>query len=220
MDLLDRVLEAGRDLLARVDAALITGGAPSDHPVWPLARTVGALPGQAAEALAAVRPEPLLGCAARLRSLAQRYSHQRAILLVVAESGAWEGAGSQAFAGQVRAFAGHLGSVDDDSLVGRLTASASFLEDAAAWMGEARRMLAAALATALVSAEAVRLYTGADETRAAAAIAARMLDTVAQAQVAGDAMRERWVGRLDEVAYRPPTGVPAARPDGTTRVTL
>jgi hypothetical protein len=219
MDLLARVLEGGRDLLARVDAALVTGGAPPDHPIWPVARRVGALPGDAAEALAALRPDPLLGCATRLRSLVETYAHQRATLIAVTQAGVWDGAGGEAFASQVRAFAVHCGSDGPESLAGRLAETASYVEDVAAWMHEARRMLAGTLAAVLVSAEAVRLRAGNDKTAAAAAIGAQVLETVAAAHAAGHAVQERWAGRLGEVAYRPPTEVPPAH-GTTTRVTL
>jgi hypothetical protein len=220
MDILDRVLGVGRDLLSRVDAALVVSGAPADHPIWPLARRVGALPGDAAEAIAALRPEPLLGCAARLRSLTEGYADQRASLTTITEAGTWEGAGAEAFANQVRAFAAHLGSpADQDCLAGRLAATVSYVEDVAAWIGEARRTLARALATVMASAEAVRLHDGTDEPAAAAAIGARLLEAAADAHAAGEAVRQRWAGRLDEVAYRPPADVPPPSGD-TTRVTL
>ena len=47
MDLLDRVYPVASDLLARVDQALLTLGAPSNHPVWTVMRTVGATPADA-----------------------------------------------------------------------------------------------------------------------------------------------------------------------------
>ncbi len=219
MDLLDRVLDAGRDLLARVDSALVTGGAPADHPIWPAARRVGALPGDAAESLAALRPDALLGCAARLRSLAGAYAHQHIALTNLTGTGAWEGAGAEAFAGQVRAFADHLGT-GADGLVGRLDATASYVEDVAGWIAEARRALAGTIAMVLISAEAIALRTGTGETPAAATIGARVLESVAAAHQAGSELRQRWAGRLGELAYRPPTEAPAM-PDGSvTRVTL
>jgi hypothetical protein len=220
MDALDRVLDAGRDLLTRVDAALVRGGAPPDHGIWPLARRVGALPGDAVESLAALRPDALLSCAAHLRTRVDGYAHQHAVLANLAGSSAWEGATAEAFAGQVRAFADHLGGHPDDSLAGRLTATVSYVEDVAGWITVARRALAGTLAAVLVSAEAVALHTGTGETLAAAAIGARVLETVAALHRDGSAVHERWVSRLGEVVYRPPTGAPAASDGSVTRVAL
>jgi len=47
MDLLDRVTGPAADLLARVDDGLLAEGAPAGHPIWPLLRRAGALPGDA-----------------------------------------------------------------------------------------------------------------------------------------------------------------------------
>jgi hypothetical protein len=59
MDLLDGVVAAADPLLRRVDQVLSTTGAPPDHPVWASLRLVRLLPGDAVQAVAALRPADL-----------------------------------------------------------------------------------------------------------------------------------------------------------------
>jgi hypothetical protein len=216
-DPLDRVLEVAGDLLARIDATLVSSGAPAAHPIWPLARRMGALPADAVDALAQLRPEPVRESSARLRSLAEAYAARHADLAGVRSAAGWEGAAGDAFAAQLGAFIEHLGP---EGTTGALAATASYLDDVAAWIGQARRALAGVLATALTSAEAVSLCAGAGfgEVAAAAEIGARVLAATVEVYDAGRVLDERWAGRLGDVHYRPPADT--APPAGSTRAVL
>jgi hypothetical protein len=169
MDALDRVAGAGRDLLGRVDAALIAAGAPAGSPIWPLLRRTGALPGEALEFALGLDAEPVLSAAVELRGRANEFAEQRAELVehiggaqqtAPAGGGAWQGAGAEAFAAQWQALSAHIGDSaarDQPSLAGRLLSMSAYLEALARWLSGLRGTLAGAVAEALTSAEAVVL---------------------------------------------------------------
>lgn len=231
IDALDRLLDDGRDLLGLVDAVLLAGGVPAGHPFCAAVRRTGALPLAAVDSVAGLRPEPLIETAERVRAIVDRYEHQGVALAGLAGAGVWEGRGAQAFSAQVTAFATHLGGPGEDSMTGRLAATASYLSDVAAWIRDSRRAVAGSLGRALASAEAVRIRaafrTGTrpggpdlDQAVAAAVIGAVVLDAVAAALDNGTAVRERWAGRLGEFTFRPPVEARPAGPDTGTRVAL
>lgn len=221
-DPLDRVAAPATDLLGRVDAALLAGGAPAGHPVWPLLRRVGALPGDAFAELLGLRPAALHACAAELRG------HARSYLRVHAGLGAaqpWSGPAGRGYAARWAALHGHLGeSVDpaEESLAGRLGATAAYLDELADWMRAARVGVARAVADALGSAQAVELRVGrasggAGHGRAAAVpagadgvaaavIAAHVLGAVLRALEEGDAVARRHRDHLAELEFREPAG--------------
>src|SRR5437588_8347633 len=95
MDLLDRVYPVARELLARVDATLLAGGAPADHPIWPLLRRVGALPGEIVAHLAGVAADGSTGTADALRQQADGYRHRTDEVPMPA---AWGGPAADAYA--------------------------------------------------------------------------------------------------------------------------
>lgn len=201
-DALDRLSSPGADLLGRVDAALLAHGVPTDHPVTGLLRRLGALPADALHAISMLRPAPLRAVASDLRRTAEAYERQRDLLTVPAE---WDGTAAEEFAAHRAALAGLLretGSPDEESLVGRLRATAGYLDDVAEWMDRSRGDLARSIADVLGSAEAVRVHASGD-VAAAATIGARVLTAAAQAHAGGQAISERWAGRLGEVSYRP-----------------
>jgi hypothetical protein len=215
-DALDRLIAPGADLLDRVDAALMAHGLPAGHPVTALLRRLGALPADVLRAMSAWRPVPLRAAASDLRHTAEGYERQRDLLSVPA---GWEGAAGEGFAEHRRAlveFLGETGEPDEAGLVGRLRATAAYLDDVAEWLERSRGDMARSVADALGSAEAVRLHAS-GESEAAATIAARILATAAEAHSCGQAVAERWAGRLDEVSYRPPA--PVAPLAGETRLT-
>jgi hypothetical protein len=216
MDALDRVAGPARDLLRRVDGSLLASGAPAEHRIWPLLRRVGALPGDVLAAVGGLAPEPVRRTAGELRRLAGEYgARQREIAVPVA----WRGAAAEAYAARWADLGAHLATGPAaESLAGRLSATAEYLDDVADWMGSARATLAEALAVVLGSAEAVALHARPDAT-AAAAVGARVLDAAATAHDEGLEVHARWAGRLDELPYRPATTA-AQRPGGTTSVSL
>src|SRR5882672_11630450 len=153
MDLLDRVQPTARDLLDRVDAALLTSGAPAGNPIWPLLARVGALPGEAVEHLASVSPGPLVAAGDPVRIQARGYETQQATVPMPA---AWRGPAAEGFASQWSTLSGHLAG-DPESMAGRLADTARYAEEVAGWLARSRQALAGTLAECLGSAEAVTL---------------------------------------------------------------
>lgn len=230
MDILDRVAVPGRDLLSRVDSVLAAGGAPADHPVWPLLRRVGALPGDVLDAFCALVPEQVTAAGAAVRGRAEAYVDERADLAAAVAATTWEGDSAAAFGQRWAALGGHLGSEvapDAPGLAGRLVATASYLDDVAGWMRSARRDLATEVATALGSLEAVRVRAPAtggpgDQARAApaaATIGAVVLAVADRQAGAAEEVLERWAGRLTDLPYRPSTD-PVGRTGTATRAAV
>lgn len=227
MEPLDHLAGPAADLLGRVDDLLTDAGAPAAHPIWPLLRRVRALPGEAVATVVALRPEPLTGTATVLRRQRARYD---ATATDLATEVAWQGAAAEAFLARRTAVVAHL--VDGpESMVGRLEASAAYLDALAEWITEGRAQLARTLADVLVSAEAVALVVGTSHVGpavepavlsrpgAAAEIGARVLTVVAELCDRGDALRRQWAGRLDELYFRPPADL-SGRPGGISRIAL
>jgi hypothetical protein len=93
MDELDQVAEPAADLLDRVDSILVRGGAPPGHAVWALLRGLGALPGDAAAAVTALRPTAAADAGASLAPLSSAYG---AAGEVVAQRADWTGPAAEA----------------------------------------------------------------------------------------------------------------------------
>jgi hypothetical protein len=164
MDALDRVVAPGRDLLGRVDAALVAAGAPPGDPIWPLLRRVGALPGDALEFAVGLDAEPMLSAAAELRSRSRDFGDRSIDLTARIGSRPWTGSGAETFTALWRALGSHIGdgaAADQPSITGRLLAMSSYLDSVAHWMTALRTKLAVAVASALISAEAVTLRAAA-----------------------------------------------------------
>lgn len=228
MDLLDRVYPAARELLDRVDATLLAGGAPADHPIWPLLRRLGALPGEVVAHLAGGAPGGLTETGDTLRQHADGYRHR---VDEVPMPAGWRGPAADAFGASWSGLSAHLAGSGPDTLAGRLTDTASYVDDVAAWLGRARRAVAGSVAECLGSAEAITLHSAPGDltgawfagggagsgspspsavTRAAATVGARLLATAAEILDDGRAVHDRWSGRLDELTYRPPAPAPAS----------
>jgi hypothetical protein len=214
-DALDRLTGPGADLLERVDAALLVHGFPAGHPIADLLRRLGALPADALHAISALRPAPLRTAASELRQLIDGYEQQSDRL---DPPPGWTGSAGDRFAALRAAQTGFLGETAN---AGRATRA--YLEDVAEWMERSRSAAARALADVLGSAEAITLRTpitgGADRAGAtvvaAATVGARFLATAVEVHDAGRAVAERWAGRLDEIAYRPPAAdAPIGDPSG------
>jgi hypothetical protein len=230
MDVLDRVAEPGRDLLSRVDTMLAAGGAPSDHPVWPLLRRVGALPGDVLDAFCALAPEQVTAAGDAVRGRAGAYVEERADLAAAVAATAWEGDSAAAFGQRWASLGGYLGgevTAGSQSLTGRLAATASYLDEVAGWMRSARRDLAHEVATALGSMEAVRVRAPATSAQgqpdragsAAATIGAVVLAVADRQAGAAEEVLERWADRLTDLPFRPSTD-PVGRTGTTTRAAV
>jgi hypothetical protein len=208
MDLLDRVYPVAQGLLDRVDATLVAGGAPADHPIWPLLRRLGALPGELVAQVTGVGVDGLTGAGDALRQQASGYRHRADEVPMPA---AWRGPAADAFGAGWSGLSGHLAG-GPDTLAGRLDDTASYLDEVAAWLTRARRSLAGTVAECLGSAEAVTLRSVPDTVPstvlAAATIGVHLLTTAADVLDDGQAVHDRWDGRLTELVYHPPT--PAA----------
>jgi hypothetical protein len=156
MDPLDHLAGPAADLLGRVDDLLLHAGAPDDHRIWSLLRRLGALPGEAVEALTTLGPAPLADAGTAVDGLVQEYDDVSA---AVATGSGWEGAGAEAFAAQRATLVAHLNG-DQESLTARLAATAAYLAAVADWMAWCRAALARVLAEVLGSAEAVAVVAG------------------------------------------------------------
>jgi hypothetical protein len=205
MDLLDRVYPVAAPLLERVDTTLATAGAPAEHAIWPLLRRLGALPGELVAHFASVPPGGLAGASDALRGHAAGYLHR---VDDVPMPAAWRGPAAEAYATAWTGLASHL-SGGPDTLIGRLTDTASYLDEVAAWLARGRRAFAGTVAECLGSAEALALRTSGDAV-AAATIGAHLLATGAEILDDGRALADRWTGRLGELIYRPDTSAAAA----------
>ncbi len=206
MDLLDRVYPVARDLLDRVDASLAAGGAPADHPVLPLLGRLGALPGEVVAHVAGLTTDGLAGAAEALRRQADGYRERTDAVPMPA---AWRGPAAEAFGATWSGLSAHLAGGGPDTLAGRLDDTAGYLDEVAAWLTRARRALAGTVAECLGSAEAVTLRSVPDTVprtvAAAATIGAHLLGTAAEVLDDGQAVHDRWAGRLAELVYRPPS---------------
>ena len=182
MDRLDHVLDTARPLLQRVDEVLSRTGAPADHGLWAELRRVRLLPGDAARAVAALRPGAFADAAEELRADARACVRVADSLPPPEE---WTGEAADAYEDVRRRAAAHLGG-GDESLDERLEATADPAQALTEWMTQTRAELAGALAGVLDSGQAVTLSGGgaavppADaEVLAAADVAVHILRTVA-----------------------------------------
>jgi hypothetical protein len=187
MDRLDRLLATAGPLLRRVDDVLAAVGAPPEHRVWIQLRRVRLLPGDAARAVAALRPDELAEAAPELRADARAYAVLAASL---PEPGEWTGAAAEAYDAARQRAAVHL-SGEPESLDERLQASADLADALMTWMRSARDSLAEVLTEVLTSTEAVTLAEpGTDlatvrQQEAAADVAVLILQAVAEGYAAG-----------------------------------
>jgi hypothetical protein len=179
MDRLDELLTAAEPLLGRVDDVLSGIGAPGGHDVWRELRRVRLLPGDATRVVAALRPTAILDAAPELRADARVYA-DLADALPLADG--WTGEASEAYEKARRGTAEHLNG-GPDSLGHRMSATADLADSLTAWMLQIRADLAAALAAAMLSTEAVVLagvdHLPSDQAAAAATIGARLLRVIA-----------------------------------------
>ncbi|BCB81110.1 hypothetical protein GCM10022251_67090 [Phytohabitans flavus] len=205
MDALDHLAGTATLLLERVDSALATSGAPGGHPIWPLMRRLGALPGAATSTIAGLRPAPLAAAGPSLRGLIQVYEERGE---TIADSGSWEGASAEVFGAHRAALSAHLGQ-----MAGKLGATDGYSAAVAEWIEESRAGLARELAAVLGSREAVTVTVepyGVPGAVAAAEIGARVLGAVDTAYERAEALLHRWEVDLLELPYQPPDTGPAA----------
>jgi hypothetical protein len=184
MDRLDDVLLTAQPLLKRVDELLSTMGAPAEHEVWAQVRRVRLLPGDAAQAVAALRPSALGEAGPEIRADARSC---REVAAGLPPPGEWTGTAAEAYDEGRRRMAAHL-SGDRESLDERLEETADLADALLEWMEQTRDALARALAEALRSREAVTLAGGDGRTpdgRTPAAVA----DVLAAADIAALVLR-------------------------------
>ncbi|WP_199514939.1 hypothetical protein [Nucisporomicrobium flavum] len=183
MDRLNELLETAGPLLRRVDATIAGAGASPSDEVWTQLRRVRLLPGDAVRAVVALRPADLADAAPELRADARAYAVLAGSLPAPGE---WSGIAADAYDRVRVRTATHL-SGGHDSLDERLQASADLADDLVTWMRQTREAVAAVLADALGSLEAVVLagnkvdITEPREMAAAATMAEKVLRTVADA---------------------------------------
>jgi hypothetical protein len=189
MDTLDQVMDTAGPLLRRVDELLSGVGAPQDHEIWTEIRRVRLLPGDAAQAVAALRAGDLEEAAPELRADARGYA---GIADALPGPGTWTGDAADAYDAARRRTADHL-SGGPDSLDERLEATADLADALIGWMGQARADLARTLAQVLGSAEALSLSADSaidpaatGQVLAAADVGRRILQTVAESYELAD----------------------------------
>jgi hypothetical protein len=176
MDSLDQIADTAGPLLRRVDELLTVAGAPADHRVWAELRRVRLLPGDAVQAVTALRSAELADAVPELRADARAYA---AIAESLPAPAGWTGDAADAYDASRRRAADHL-SGSPSSLDERLEATADLGDALAEWMTQARSDLAVVLAQVLASTEALEVSIGgAGEVLAAAEVAERILGTVA-----------------------------------------
>ena len=185
-------------LLRAVDADLAGRGAPPDHPVWDRLRHTGALPGDAVEHFLWLDPQTVRDTHHLLIDEAE--SMQDAVRQVRGTS--WRGAGADAYVARWARLVDFAEGAN-----ARMTDTAQFLAEAAAWLQDSRDQLAMELAFGLGSREAVSIRMGLPISGTASAdLAERILAVVAGCLDAGWRLRERWVERVAEVPWREPAG--------------
>jgi hypothetical protein len=227
-DALDRLAEPGDDLLRRVDTLLSAAGIAPGSPAEPMLLRVGALPSEVLEYGMRLDVGALRAAVAELRGVGDRFRQLPARLAADVGQSAWEGRGAEAFGVAWTALAGFIGGdADANTIVGRVDATAAYLEGVASWAAGFRHELAEAVARVISSTEAVLVVTasgagaGAEAVAAAGRIAERVLRTAAEALDAAEELRRKWEGQLGELEYQPPQ-VPRgpAVISGVTRVSL
>ncbi|HEY7274148.1 MAG TPA: hypothetical protein VH502_15550 [Actinoplanes sp.] len=193
MDALDQVMDTAGSLLRRVDDVLSGLGAPPDHEVWAEIRRVRLLPGDAAQAVAALRAGDLDEAVPELRADARGYAD---IAEALPPPGSWSGEAADAYDAARRRTAEHL-SGGPDSLDERLEATADLADALIDWVGQTRADLARLLAEVLGSTEVLSLSSdtaidpaATGEVMAAADVGRRILQTVADSyEVAADLLQ-------------------------------
>lgn len=182
MDTLDHVMDTAGPLLRRVDEVLSGVGAPWNHAVWTEMRRVRLLPGDAAQAVAALRAADLADAAPELRADARGYA---GVADALPPAGAWSGDAAEAYDAARRRSALHL-SGGPDSLDERLEATADLADALVEWIAQSRAGLAGTLAAVLGSAQALTLSAATTidpaatgEVAAAADVGRLVLQTVA-----------------------------------------
>lgn len=199
MDALDQLAGSATALLDRVDSTLAASGAPGGHPIWPLLRRLGALPGAATSTIAGLRPAPLAAAGPSLHGLIEVYEQRGE---TIADSGSWEGAGAEVFGTHRAALSAHLGA-----MAGKLAATEGYSAAVAEWVEQSRAGLARELAAVLGSREAVTVTVeppGVPAAVAAAEIGARVLGAIDVAYERAEALLHRWAADLAELPYQPP----------------
>jgi hypothetical protein len=208
-DALARLEPISRPLLAEVDRALATLGAPAAHPVWGALRRVGATPADAVRAIADWDPAALREAARALQAQARSYGQT-----AVAPSASWRGPAAATYAAHAAALAGHL-SVEPDSMAAKLLAMAGYADAVAGWFERTRAQLTGALADVMTSAQAVAIRASADgsvasSVSAAADIATHLLDVIAEALATGECLPDDWRAKLERVDFRSAAAAEAA----------
>jgi hypothetical protein len=174
-DPLGRLHEAASRLLAEVDETLARWGAPDHHPIWPLIRAIGLLPGEAVVAV-----ETLSWDAFRQRADLMHSHHERGTSvgdLLAAPSG-WEGPAAEAAGAKLESARAGVQTLTTNAGV-----LAQLMGELAEWGMQGRLRLARTLAKVITSGQAVDLTMEeaepAERARAAADIGAEVLAEVA-----------------------------------------
>lgn len=200
MDALHRLVAVAGGLLGQIDRALLRQGAPENHPVWRLLREVGALPGEAVEALAGWQADAWWELRAGLKVERDRYEQ---VLELLHRPVTWEGLSGGAAAAQLTAL-----SRATEQAAERLDRTDLHLREREQWLSDSRDAVARALARAMSSIEAVALVTGVNggeqdvtvTARNAADLGVVLLTALADCRHRADLLERRWAGEFAELA--------------------
>jgi hypothetical protein len=144
----------------------------------------------------------------------------------------WDGSAAESYGAAAAALNGHLFNDGSDSMVGRLRATASYVDSVAEWCQVSRDQIARALATVLSSGQAVTLRLSAGRGHgvatadggvagaviAAADIGAMLLGVAEDAIAAGRDLLRSTSSELAELTYRPYSMVDPVAHRGSIRL--
>ncbi|GIH11505.1 hypothetical protein Rhe02_95720 [Rhizocola hellebori] len=197
---MSRLHPAACGLLTLVDNTLARTGCRDDHPIWPLLREGGRLPGDALTCAAGWLPDELH---TRADLLAQQRESEADVATALTESAGWEGEASAAFHARLASARHDLTRLDE---TGRLMHD--WFTDLASYLDQARLRLAHILSRALKSSEAVTLKVGpalvgvtpSAQAEAAATIGATVLAEVNYFWQGSLTLSRHWSTRIDAAA--------------------
>lgn len=152
MDSLSRLQSAAHGLLTLVDETIARDGCRADHPIWPLLRQSGRLPGAALACAAGWLPGEL---DTRAQLLARQRDSEAEIAAALSASAAWEGDAFAAFQARLDLARQTFSQVNDSGVV-----LAGWFTELSTYLHHARLRLAYIVARTLHSAEAVTLKVG------------------------------------------------------------
>jgi hypothetical protein len=200
MDALSRLHPAARGLLTLVDDTLTRSGCRADHPIWPLLRESGRLPGDALTCAAGWLPDELH---TRADLLVRHKEPEAEVADALTDPVGWQGEASSAFHARLATARHDLTRLDE---TGRLMHG--WFTELSSYLRQARLRLAHTLGLALQSSEAVTLKVGpvlggikpSAQAEAAATIGAIVLAEVDLFWQGGVTLSRHWSAHIESAS--------------------